>query len=79
MALSPPAVFSISIGTGRSIRSTALRQLAYPSAGSVPRVTWPPCTIRPLAPILAAAARWLLSSLRLGIRIRLLGLATLMP
>ena len=36
MALSPPAVFSMSMGSGRSTRSTALRQLLYPSAGSVP-------------------------------------------
>jgi hypothetical protein len=79
MALSPPAVFSMSMGSGRSTRSTALRQLLYPSAGSVSFSTWPPCTIRPLAPIAAAAASCWVSSLRLGMRIRLFVVATLMP
>ena len=79
MALSPPAVFSISMGSGRSTRSIALRQLAYPSLRPVPAVTCPPCTTRPLAPIAAAASRCWLSSLRLGIRIRLFAVATLMP
>jgi hypothetical protein len=39
MAPSPPAVFSMSIGSGRSIRSTALRQFSRPSSGSTPAVT----------------------------------------
>jgi hypothetical protein len=78
IAPSPPAVFSISIGTGRSIRSTALRQFSRPSAASTPAVTCPPCTIRPLAPIDAAALSWPSSSFLLGILIRLLLVATLM-
>ena len=39
IAPSPPAVFSISIGSGRSMRSTALRQFSRPSAKSTPAVT----------------------------------------
>jgi hypothetical protein len=39
IAPSPPAVFSISIGIGRAIRSTALRQLSTPAAGSSFAVT----------------------------------------
>ena len=77
MALSPPAVFSISSGICRSVASIALRQLSKPVAGSSVLPTWPPCTIRPLAPISAAALRCCWSSLRLGIRIRLLVVATL--
>ena len=34
----------------------ALRQLSKPTAGSSPLLTWPPCTIRPLAPTAAAAS-----------------------
>ena len=79
IAWSPPAVFSISIGSGRSIRSMALRQLSYPSCRSTPAVTWPPCTIRPFAPTAAAACNCWASSFRLGIRILLLGEATLIP
>ena len=78
MAPSPPAVFSISIGTGRSIRSTALRQFSRPASALVPAVTCPPCTISPLAPIDAAALSCWSSSFRLGILIRLLAVATLM-
>jgi uncharacterized membrane protein len=51
----PPAVFSMNIGSGRSIRSAALRQFSRPSAGSTPEVTCPPCTISAFAPIDAAA------------------------
>ena len=78
MAPSPPAVFSISIGSGRSMRSTALRQFSRPSAKSTPAVTYPPCTIRPLAPTDAAALSCWSSSFLLGILIRLLPVATLM-
>jgi hypothetical protein len=74
----PPAVFSISSGSGRSICCTAFTQLATPCAGSTSPVTWPPCTIRPFAPTAAAAFSCWSSSFRLGIRIRLLVLATLM-
>jgi hypothetical protein len=77
MAWSPPAVFSISIGSGRSICWTAFTQLVTPWAGSTPEVTCPPCTIRPFAPIEAAALSWPSSSFRLGMRILLLVLATL--
>jgi hypothetical protein len=77
IALAPPAVFSISSGIGRSTRSTTLRQFANPSAGSTPFVTWPPWTISPLAPIDAAASSCWLRIFRLGIRIRLLVVATL--
>jgi glycosyl transferase family 87 len=77
IAPSPPAVFSMSSGSGRSIRSIALRQFSRPSAGSIPEVTWPPCTISAFAPIDAAALRCWSSSLRDGIRIRLLLVATL--
>ena len=35
----PPAVFSMNIGSGRSILSTALRQFSSPSAASTPDVT----------------------------------------
>ena len=48
-----------------------------PLAGVVlGRRTWPPCTIRPLAPIAAAAAACCARILRLGIRILLFVLAT---
>src|SRR6185437_5172594 len=73
----PPAVFSMSIGSGRSICSIALTQFATPAAGSVSPVTCPPCTISPLAPIAAAAFSCWSSSFRLGMRIRLLVDATL--
>ncbi len=73
----PPAVFSMNIGSGRSIRSTALRQFSSPSAGSTPEVTCPPCTISAFAPIEAAALSWPSSSLREGILMRLLVVATL--
>jgi hypothetical protein len=73
----PPAVFSMSMGSGRSIRSTALTQFSRPSAGSVPAVTYPPCTISPFAPTDAAALSCCSSSLRDGILIRLLAVATL--
>ena len=67
----------------RSRRTSAayakvLRQLSKPTARSSPALTWPPCTIRPLAPTAAAAVAWPSSSLRLGMRIRLLSVATLM-
>lgn len=78
MAWFPPAVFSISSGSGRSICCTAFTQLATPWAGSTLPVTCPPCTIRPFAPIEAAAFNCWSSSFRLGMRIRLLVLATLM-
>ena len=78
MAPSPPAVFSISIGSGRSMRSTALRQFSRPSSAATPAVTCPPCTIRPLAPTDAAALSCWSSSFLLGILIRLLLVATLM-
>ncbi len=73
----PPAVFSMNIGSGRSIRSTALRQLSSPAAGSTPWVTCPPCTISAFAPIDAAALSCWSSSLRLGILMRLFAVATL--
>ena len=77
MAWSPPAVFSISSGILRSVASTALRQLSKPVAGSSAALTCPPCTISPLAPISAAASTCCWRSLRDGIRIRLLVVATL--
>jgi len=77
IAPSPPAVFSMSSGSGRSIRSIALRQFSRPTAGSIPEVTCPPCTISAFAPIDAAALSCWSSSLRDGIRIRLLLVATL--
>ena len=77
MALSPPAVFSMSSGSFRSVASTALRQLSNPFAGSSSLLTCPPCTISPLAPIPAAASTCCWSSLRLGMRMRLLVVATL--
>ena len=56
-----------------------LRQLSKPTARSSPSSTCPPCTISPLAPTSAAAASaWPSSSLRLGMRMRLLRVATLM-
>ena len=77
IAPSPPAVFSMSSGSGRSICSIALTQLATPTAGSTPPVTCPPCTMRPLAPIDAAAFSCWSSNFLLGMRIRLLVDATL--
>jgi hypothetical protein len=74
----PPAVFSISSGSGRSICWTALTQFATPWAGSTSAVTWPPCTISPFAPIEAAALSCWSSSFLLGMRMRLLADATLM-
>ena len=73
----PPAVFSMNMGSGRSMRSTALRQFSRPSAGSMPWLTCPPCTISAFAPIDAAALSCWSSSLRLGILIRLFVVATL--
>jgi hypothetical protein len=77
IAPAPPAVFSMISGSGRSIRSTALRQFSRPSVGSTPEVTCPPCTIRPFAPIAAAAPSCWPSSFLDGMRIRLLVVATL--
>ena len=68
----PPAVFSMSIGSGRSICSMALTQFATPWAGSTSPVTCPPCTISPFAPMDAAAFSCWSSSFLLGMRIRLL-------
>ena len=76
IALSPPAVFSIRIGSGKppsaSARSKALRQFSTPTFGSSLAVTWPPCTMSPLAPISAAASACCCMILRLGMRILLL-------
>ncbi len=77
IAPAPPAVFSMSIGSGRSIRSTALRQFSRPASGSTPEVTCPPCTISPFAATDAAARSCWSSSLREGILMRLLVVATL--
>ena len=66
IALSPPAVFSMSSGTGRSRPSMHLRQLSKPVAASSSTPRWPPCTMTPLAPISAAAVRCCWSSLRPG-------------
>ncbi len=77
IALLPPAVFSTSSGTRSSARSMVLHQLSKPTAGSSSLPTCPPCTITPLAPIPAAASRVCCRSLRLGIRMRLLAVATL--
>ena len=77
MALSPPAVFSMRIGSLMSVASIALRQLSNPIAGSVSLSRWPPCTIRPFAPIAAAPSTCFWSSCRDGMRIRLLVVATL--
>ena len=77
MALSPPAVFSISSGIVRSVASIALRQLSNPTAGSSSLFTWPPWTIRPRAPISAAASMCCWRSLRDGMRMRLFVVATL--
>jgi uncharacterized membrane protein len=73
----PPAVFSMNIGSGRSIRSTALRQFSSPSAASTPALTCPPCTISARAPIDAAACSCWSSSFLDGILMRLLVVATL--
>ena len=77
IALSPPAVFSIRIGSGNFARSNTLRQLSKPTWGSSPSFRCPPCTIRPLAPSAAAAAACWSRILRLGIRILLFVVATL--
>ncbi len=77
IAPAPPAVFSMSMGSGRSIRSTALRQFSRPASGSTSAVTCPPCTISPLAPIDAAALSCPSSSFLDGILMRLLVVATL--
>ena len=78
IALSPPAVFSMRTGSGGSQRSNVLAQLSKPPSGSSSFRTCPPCTIRPLAPDLGGRApRAVASSLRLGMRIRLLAVATL--
>src|SRR3954471_8531297 len=81
MALSPPAVFSISTGMPKppssACRAKVLRQLSTPAVGSSLASTWPPCTTMPRALIAAEAAACWPSSLRLGIRIRLLVEATL--
>jgi hypothetical protein len=77
MALSPPAVFSSSSGTGISSPSTHLRQLSNPTAASSSTPRCPPCTMTPFAPISAAARRCCWSSLRPGMRIRLFVEATL--
>ncbi|SKF89679.1 Uncharacterised protein [Mycobacteroides abscessus subsp. abscessus] len=66
----------MSSGTSTSSPSTALRQFANPTAGSSSAVTWPPWTMTPLAPIEAAAVRVCCRVLRLGMRMRLLVLAT---
>ena len=75
MALSPPAVFSMRTGSGKppasACRSKNLRQFTSPAAGSSPCVTWPPCTIRPFAPVLAADSAYWVTVLRDGIRMRL--------
>ncbi len=79
IAFSPPAVFSMRIGSPKppsGARSNVLRQFSTPSSGSSFAVTWPPCTIRPFAPIAAAAAACWASILRLGMRILLFVLAT---
>ena len=80
-ALSPPAVFSISSGTAKPPDSAAyanvLRQLSKPTATS-PLSTCPPWTISPRAPTAAAPVACASSSLRLGMRMRLLVDATLM-
>jgi deoxyribonuclease-4 len=73
----PPAVFSMSSGSGRSICSIALTQFATPVSGSTSAVTCPPCTMSPFAPIDAAAFSCWSSSFLLGMRIRLLVDATL--
>jgi hypothetical protein len=72
------AVFSISSGILMSVASTALRQLSNPLAGSSPSWMAPPWTISPFAPIDAAASMCCWSSLRPGMRWRLLVVATLM-
>jgi len=68
--------FANSNGTGISSPSMHLRQLSKPIAGSSFFSTWPPCTITPAAPTWAAAFRYCCRNFRLGIRIRLLVVAT---
>ena len=63
-----------------SVASTALRQLSKPvrmTSGSFDLSTWPPWTISPRAPIAAAASMCCWRSLRDGMRMRLLVVATL--
>ncbi len=73
----PPAVFSISSGSGRSICCDGLDPVLDALGRVASAVTCPPCTIRPFAPIEAAALSCWSSSLRLGMRMRLLAVATL--
>ena len=54
-----------------------LRQRANPASGSSPAVTWPPWTMTALAPTSAAASQVCCRILRDGMRILLLGDATL--
>ena len=82
MALPPPAVFSMSSGSGKppslAWRVKVLRQLSTPTAGSSSASTWPPCTTMPRAPTAAAAAAcWREQLAARGSRIRLLVDATL--
>ena len=63
IALSPPAVFSISSGILMSVASTALRQLSKPFAGSSSLLTCPPWTIRPLRADLGRGVHVLLEQL----------------
>ena len=77
MAWLPPAVFSMSSGTVMSVCATALRQLSKPFSSSSSEPTWPPWTIRPLAPTSAATSICCWRSLRLGMRMRLFSVATL--
>ena len=66
IALSPPAVFSMSSGTGSSSPSMHLRQLSKPFAASSSTPRWPPCTMTPLAPISAGGRQVLLEQLAAG-------------
>jgi hypothetical protein len=77
IALVPPAVFSSSTGSGGLYRSNVLRQLSMPTSTSSPSPTWPPCTMTAAAPIVRAASQCCSRILRLGMRILLLGEATL--
>jgi len=56
--------------------SMHLRQLSKPTARSASSLTWPPCTMIPFAPIAVARVICFWSSCRLGIRTRLLVVAT---
>ena len=77
IALAPPAVFSMRSGTSRSSPSIALRQLSKPTAGSSLADTCPPCTMTPRAPTSAASFTWRARIWRLGMRMRLCVVATL--